>query len=69
MNCSGFVTHSVHMGHRMVQLDTTGFVAGSTSQQLTVTAPPNGNVAPPGPYVVYVLADGTPGVGQFVQVV
>ena len=53
----------------MVQLDTTGFVAGSTSQQLTVTAPPNGNVAPPGPYVVYVLADGTPGVGQFVQVV
>ncbi|KAF2109263.1 glyoxal oxidase [Lophiotrema nucula] len=64
----GFVTHSVHMGHRMAFLDTKGFVAGATSQTITVTMPPNKNVAPPGPYVVYVLVDGVPAIGQFVQV-
>ncbi|KAK4965659.1 hypothetical protein LTR66_012098 [Elasticomyces elasticus] len=64
----GFVTHSVHMGHRMAFLDTTGWVSGSTTQKLTVKMPPNGNVAPPGPYVVYVVVDGVPAVGQFVQV-
>jgi len=56
------------MGQRMVMLDTTGWQAGAGEQTLTVTMPPNGNVAPPGPYVVYVLVDGVPGVGQFVSV-
>jgi hypothetical protein len=64
----GFVTHSIHMGHRMVWLDTTGWKAGSTSQTLTAKMPPNSNVAPPGPYVVYVTVDGVPAIGQFVQV-
>jgi len=64
----GFITHSVHMGQRMVMLDTTGWQAGAQEQTLTVTMPPNGNVAPPGPYVLYVLVDGVPGVGQFVSV-
>ena len=64
----GFVTHSLHMNHRMAYLDNTGFVAGSTSQSLTVSMPPNRNVAPPGPYVVYVVCDGVPAVGQFVSV-
>lgn len=64
----GFVTHSVHMGHRMAFLDTEGFDASRTSQTITVTMPPNRNVAPPGPYVVYVLVDGVPAMGQFVHV-
>ncbi|KAF2476531.1 DUF1929-domain-containing protein [Lindgomyces ingoldianus] len=64
----GFVTHSVHMGHRMAFLDTNGFATGSTNQTITVTMPPNKSVAPPGPYVVYVLVDGVPAIGQFVQV-
>ena len=64
----GFVTHSVHMGHRMIYLDTVGFKAGVTAQSLTVTMPPNSNVAPPGPYVIYVVADGIPAPGQFVLV-
>ncbi|KAI9778276.1 MAG: hypothetical protein M1839_008301 [Geoglossum umbratile] len=63
----GFVTHSVHMGHRMLFLDNTGFKAGQAAQTLTVTMP-NGNLAPPGPYVVYVTADGVPAMGQFVHV-
>ncbi|KAL8924796.1 MAG: hypothetical protein Q9172_002511 [Xanthocarpia lactea] len=64
----GFVTHSLHMNHRMVFLDTTGYVAGATAQRLTVKMPPNRNVAQPGPYVVYVTVDGVPAVGQFVSV-
>ncbi|KAH8896611.1 DUF1929-domain-containing protein [Thozetella sp. PMI_491] len=64
----GFVTHSLHMGHRMLFLDNTGFKAGATKQTITVTMPPTNNVAPPGPYVVYVVVDGVPAIGQFVQV-
>lgn len=64
----GFVTHSLKMGHRMVVLDFEGWSEGSVSQVLTVAMPPNSNVAPPGPYVVYVLCDGVPGIGQFVRV-
>jgi hypothetical protein len=66
----GFVTHSLHMGHRMVYLDYTGLVAGTgaTNQTLTVLPPPNANVAPPGPYAVFVVVDGVPGIGQMVLV-
>ncbi|KAH6671798.1 glyoxal oxidase N-terminus-domain-containing protein [Halenospora varia] len=64
----GFVTHSVHMGHRMLSLDYTGWADGSTQQTLTVSGPPSLNVAPPGPYVVYVVVDGVPAMGQFVSV-
>lgn len=64
----GFVTHSVHMGHRMLLLDYTGFTPGVASQTIVVTMPPNKNTCPPGPYVVYVVGDGIPSVGQFVSV-
>ncbi|EOD52800.1 putative glyoxal oxidase protein [Neofusicoccum parvum] len=64
----GFVTHSVHMGHRMAFLDSTGWKAGATAQTITVTPPPNTNVAPPGPYVVYVMVDGVPAIGKMVMV-
>ncbi|POS84906.1 hypothetical protein EPUL_006086 [Erysiphe pulchra] len=64
----GFVTHSLHMGHRMLYLDNTGFKKRSRWQKIKVRSPPNNNVAPPGPYVIYVVVDGIPSVGQFVQV-
>jgi len=51
----GFVTHSVHMGHRMLFLDVAGWKAGQAKQTLTVKAPQNLNVAPPGPYVIYAV--------------
>ena len=65
---NGFVTHSLHMGQRMAYLDTTGWRAGSTAQTLTVTMPPSPEIVPPGPYVVYVVVNGTPAMGQFVMV-
>lgn len=64
----GFVTHSLHMGQRMAVLDVEGFATGSLSQTLSARMPPNNNVVPPGPYVVFVLQDGVPGVGTFVRV-
>lgn len=64
----GFVTHSIHMGHRMLFLDNMGFQAGATKQSIVVQSPPNSNLAPPGPYVVYVVVDGIPTVGQHVLV-
>lgn len=64
----GFVTHSLHMGHRMAVCDVAGWAPGSVRQRLTATLPPTNNVVPPGPYVVYVLVDGVPGIGQFVSI-
>ncbi|KNG47370.1 carbohydrate-binding module family 18 protein [Stemphylium lycopersici] len=64
----GYVTHSVHMGHRMIFLDNKGFKANVKAQSLTVTMPPNKAIAPAGPYVIYVVVDGVPAMGQFVHV-
>ncbi|KAK2742947.1 hypothetical protein FQN57_005077 [Myotisia sp. PD_48] len=64
----GVVTHSLHMGHRMLYLDSYGWRPGRTRQNVRVTMPPNSRVAPPGPYVVYVVVDGVPSMGQFVMV-
>jgi hypothetical protein len=64
----GFVTHSLHMSHRMIKLDCEQWVPNVERQSLIVIGPPNNNVAPPGPYVVYVVVDGVPSIGQFVQV-
>ncbi|KAL7274155.1 hypothetical protein RUND412_002955 [Rhizina undulata] len=65
----GFVTHSVHMGHRMMFLERRNWKIGQVSQTITARMPPNKNVAPPGPWVLYVLVDGIPSVGQFIMVV
>jgi Glyoxal oxidase N-terminus/Domain of unknown function (DUF1929) len=65
---TGFVTHSVHMGHRMVYCDYTGFAAGSTKQTVVVKPPPSSNVTPPGYYILSVVANGIPSVGQMVMV-
>ena len=67
----GFVTHSLHMGQRMVYLDHKGFEDGKEKQKLQVKMVEEafGNkVLPPGPYVVYVVVDGVPSVGQCVMV-
>ncbi|KAF1809892.1 glyoxal oxidase [Eremomyces bilateralis CBS 781.70] len=64
----GFVTHSVHMGQRMLWLDIEGWKAGNTEQKIVVKAPPSTSVAPPGPYMLFVVVDGIPSVGQFVMV-
>src|SRR5260370_16921312 len=47
---NGTVTHAFGMDQREVELS---FTAQSGS--LTVTAPPNGNIAPPGYYMLFLL--------------
>jgi hypothetical protein len=57
------VTHSFDMDQRMVVLN---FSNGGSS--LSATAPPNGNIAPPGYYLLFLLnKNGVPSVGSFVQ--
>jgi hypothetical protein len=69
----GFSTHALHMGQRMIFLDfeVIGNVVledGGVRNMLRVGMPGNRNVSPPGPYVVYIVVNGVPGLGQFVMV-
>ncbi|KAI0064439.1 copper radical oxidase [Artomyces pyxidatus] len=61
----GYVTHAVHANTRLVYLTTS---LSDDKQTLTFTGPPNGNVYPPGPGWLYVVADGVPSVGLKVMV-
>jgi Domain of unknown function (DUF1929)/PKD domain len=59
----GAPTHAFDMEQRLVAMN---FTAGSGV--LNVTAPPNGNMAPPGYYMLFILnSSGVPSVAQFVQ--
>ena len=61
---NGSVTHAFDMDQRMVGLS---FTAGAGS--LTVTGPPNGNIAQPGYYMLFILNNaGVPSVAPFVQI-
>jgi len=60
----GAPTHAFDMEQRLVAMN---FTAGSGV--LNVIAPPNGNIAPPGYYMLFILNFlGVPSVAQFVQV-
>ena len=60
---NGAVTHAFNMDQRLVGMS---FTAGTGA--LTVTAPPNGNIAPPGWYMLFLLnSAGVPSVATFVQ--
>src|ERR1041385_7215312 len=61
----GAVTHSFDQGQRFVSLSFTA-AAGS----LNVTAPPDGKIAPPGPYMLFIInrASGVPSVAKWVTI-
>ena len=60
----GAVTHAFNMDQRLVGLS---FTAGSGV--LNVTGPPNGNIAPPGYYMIFLInTSGVPSVAKFVQI-
>ena len=61
---AGSVTHSFDMDQRYVSLSFT-----SGSETLTVTGPPNSNIAPPGYYMLFLVnQSGTPSRASWVQV-
>jgi hypothetical protein len=60
---NGTVTHAFGMDQREVEMSFT-----PNTGDLTVTAPPNGNIAPPGYYMLFLLnSAGVPSVAKFVQ--
>ena len=59
------VTHAFNMSQYINELS-----FSQTAGDLNVTAPPNGNVAPPGYYLLFILnGSGVPSVAEFVQLV
>ena len=57
-------THASDMGQR---LNTLAFQPAADGQSLTLTAPPSGRVAPPGPYLLFLVNDrGVPSVARTV---
>src|SRR5205814_4304806 len=61
---AGAVTHAFDMDQRLVGM---AFSLADASN-LTVTAPPNGNIAPPGFYLLFLVnSAGVPSIGKFVQ--
>ena len=61
---NGACTHSFDMDQRYVGLSFT-----AASGVLNVTGPPNGNIAPPGYYMLFILnSAGVPSVAQMVQI-
>lgn len=61
---NGAATHAFGMDQREVEM---AFTAGTGA--LTVTAPPNGNIAPPGYYMLFLLnSAGVPSIANFVQI-
>jgi hypothetical protein len=60
----GAVTHSVNMEQRYVPLS---FIGGPTS--LRATGPANANIAPPGPYMLFIIdANGVPSVARMISI-
>ncbi|KAG8747996.1 hypothetical protein FRC10_009748 [Ceratobasidium sp. 414] len=60
---TGFSTHAMNMGQRMVQLESTYTVKKDGSATVHVSqAPPNPNILTPGTAWMYVLVDGVPSI-------
>ncbi|KAJ0832167.1 putative galactose oxidase [Helianthus annuus] len=65
-----FATHSFSQGQRLVKLDVSVAWSGRLgSYRLACKAPPDGKVAPPGYYMVFVVYRGVPSVAKWVQLV
>ncbi|KIW16350.1 hypothetical protein PV08_06401 [Exophiala spinifera] len=62
----GFVTHSLHMGQVMVYLEHSSWETSNAGRTKVQAYMPDGVKIAPGPYVVYIVANGVPGIGQFV---
>ncbi|KZS88395.1 hypothetical protein SISNIDRAFT_552644 [Sistotremastrum niveocremeum HHB9708] len=61
----GFVTHAVHANARLVYLELT---ISADQKTLTIKAPPNANIYPPGPGWIFIVIDDVPSTGQQVLI-
>jgi hypothetical protein len=60
----GSVTHSFNFNQRLVELK----ITARTNTAVSVQAPPDGYVSPGGIYLLFVLKDGVPSLGRFLQI-
>jgi plastocyanin len=61
----GSTTHHTDAGARYVRI----LIQGRTTAQLTVRAPADGNIAPPGFYLLFIVdSDGVPSEGHFIRI-
>ena len=60
---TGAVTHAFNMDQRYVALS----ITGRAGNNLTVQTPPDGQAAPPGYYLLFVLRNGVPSVATFIR--
>ena len=60
----GFVTHAVHANSRLVYLAVSSFHNG----KIILPGPPDGNIYPPGPGWIFLVANGIPSQGKMVMV-
>lgn len=61
----GFSSHAFHSSARLVFMDAQ---LSEDRNSLTITAPPNPNIYPPGPAFVFLTVDGVTSEGQQVMV-
>ncbi|KAJ0243877.1 Uncharacterized protein HA466_0198660 [Hirschfeldia incana] len=70
MLAPSFTTHSISMNMRMLLLGIGGVnPAGAGSFEIQTIAPPSGNVAPPGYYLLFAVYKGVPSTGEWIQIV
>jgi hypothetical protein len=59
------VTHHTDSGQRYIKIP----IVSRTAASLTVTAPANANIAPPGYYMLFIVnAERVPSVGKFIKI-
>ncbi|KAF0921156.1 hypothetical protein E2562_039083 [Oryza meyeriana var. granulata] len=63
-----FTTHGYSMNQRLLILPVTAFAAQGQGHTVTVDPPPKPELAPPGYYMVYVVAKGVPSKAAWVKV-
>ena len=60
----GAVTHGWSQSQRLIEC----VITGTTAAAVQVQAPPDGTIAPPGPYLLFVLTPGrVPSVGRWIR--
>ena len=70
MLAPSFTTHSISMNMRMLLLGVASVnPSGGNSFEIQAAAPPNGNLAPPGYYLLFAVYKGVPSIGEWIQIV
>ncbi|XP_021903124.1 aldehyde oxidase GLOX1 [Carica papaya] len=70
MYSPAFTTHGISMNQRLLILGLSDVLPNIVPRVhgITAVAPPSGNIAPPGYYILFVVYRGVPSVGEWVQI-